>query len=66
MVASFAYQPPCGDTYPPSGVKLRPSERRYKPYIVVLLVRYRLDSFPADFAICNIAGPEALAHKGLL
>ena len=28
--------------YPPSGVKLRPSERRYKPYIVVLLVRYRL------------------------
>jgi hypothetical protein len=48
MVASFAYQPPCGDTYPPSGVKLRPSERRYKPYIVVLLVRYRLDSFPAD------------------
>jgi len=34
--------------YPPSGVKLRPSERRYKPYIVVLLVRYRLDNFPAD------------------
>ena len=30
--------------YPPSGVKLRPSERRYKPYIVVLLVRYRLDN----------------------
>jgi hypothetical protein len=29
--------------YPPSDVKLRPSERRYKPYIVVLLVRYRLD-----------------------
>jgi hypothetical protein len=26
--------------YQPSGVKLRPSERRYKPYIVVLLVRY--------------------------
>ena len=36
------------DFYPPSGVKLRPSERRYKPYIVVLLVRYRLDTFPAD------------------
>jgi hypothetical protein len=34
--------------YPPSGVKLRASERRYKPYIVVLLVRYRLDNFPAD------------------
>jgi hypothetical protein len=34
-----------------SGVKLRPSERRYKPYIVILLVRYRLyrlDNFPAD------------------
>ena len=26
--------------YPPSGVKLRPPERRYKPYIVVLLVRF--------------------------
>jgi hypothetical protein len=25
--------------YPPSGVKRRPSERRYKPYMVVLLVR---------------------------
>jgi hypothetical protein len=37
-----------GALYPPSGVKLRPSERRYKPYIVVLLVRYRLDNFPAD------------------
>ena len=34
--------------YPPSGVKLRPSERRYKPYIVILWVRYRLDNFPAD------------------
>jgi hypothetical protein len=34
--------------YPPSGVKLRPSERRHKPYIVILLVRYRLDHFPAD------------------
>jgi hypothetical protein len=34
--------------YPPSDVKLRPSERRYKPHIVVLLVRYRLDNFPAD------------------
>ena len=33
---------------PPSDVKLRPSERRYKPYIVVLLVPYRLDNFPAD------------------
>ena len=36
------------DIYPPGGVKLRPSERRYKLYIVVLLVRYRLDNFPAD------------------
>jgi len=25
--------------YPPGAVKLRPSERRYKPYMVVLLVR---------------------------
>jgi hypothetical protein len=40
---------PSGEwSYPRSGVKLRPSERRYKPYIVVLLVRYRLDNFPAD------------------
>jgi hypothetical protein len=34
--------------YPPSGVKVRPSERRYKPYLVILLVRYRPDNFPAD------------------
>jgi hypothetical protein len=34
--------------YPPSGVKPRPSERRYKLYIVILWVRYRLDNFPAD------------------
>jgi hypothetical protein len=39
---------PVAYVYPPSGVKLRPSERGYKPYIVVLLVRYRLDNFPAD------------------
>ena len=28
--------------YPPSGVKLRPSERRYTPYIVALLVGFSL------------------------
>jgi len=33
--------PKLNQVYPPSGVKLRPSERSYKPYIVVLLVRYR-------------------------
>src|ERR1700722_13332240 len=62
MVASFAYQPPCGDTYPPSGVKLRPSERRYKPYIVVLLVRLGTlpaTQLPGRFAIGNLTGPEA-------
>jgi hypothetical protein len=37
-----------GVIYPPSSVKLRPSERRYKPYIVVLLVSYRLGTLPAD------------------
>jgi hypothetical protein len=46
--------------YPPSGVKLRPSERRYKPSVVVLLVPYRLArQLPGRFAICNLTGPEA-------
>src|ERR1700733_9111254 len=48
--------------YPPSGVKLRPSERRYKPYIVVLLVRLGTlpaRQFPGRFAIGNLTGPEA-------
>jgi hypothetical protein len=39
--------------YPPGGVKLRPSERRYKPYIVVLLVR--LGTLPAGpFRVKNL------------
>ena len=48
--------------YPPSGVKLRPSERRYKPYIVVLLVRLGTlpaTQLPGRFAIGNLTGPEA-------
>jgi hypothetical protein len=48
--------------YPPSGVKLRPSERRYKPYIVVLLVRpgtLPARQLPGRFAIGNLTGPEA-------
>jgi hypothetical protein len=44
--------------YPPSGVKLRPSERRYKPYIVVLLV-LPARQLPGRFAIHNLTGPEA-------
>jgi hypothetical protein len=47
--------------YPPSGVK-RPSERRYKPYIVVLLVRLGTlpaRQLPGRFAIGNLTGPEA-------
>jgi hypothetical protein len=50
------------DFYPPSGVKLRPSERRYKPYIVVLLVRLGTlpaRQLPGRFAIRSLTGPEA-------
>jgi hypothetical protein len=53
---------PMLENYPPSGVKLRPSERRYKPYIVVLWVR--LGTLPARplpgrFAIRSLTGAEA-------
>jgi hypothetical protein len=50
------------EIYPPSGVKLRPSERRYKPYIVVLWVRpgtLPAGQLPGRFAIRNLTGPEA-------
>jgi hypothetical protein len=48
--------------YPPSGVQLRPSERRYKPYIVVLWVRLGTlpaRQLPGGFAIRSLTGAEA-------
>jgi predicted cupin superfamily sugar epimerase len=48
--------------YPPRGVKLRPSERRYKPYIVVLWVRLGMlpaGQLPGRFAIRSLTGAEA-------
>jgi serine/threonine protein kinase len=53
---------PLNEIYPPSGVKLRSSERRYKPYIVVLLVRLGTlpaRQLPGRFAIHNLTGSEA-------
>ena len=51
-----------GGSYPPSSVKLRPSERRYKPYRAVY--GYPLGTLPARqlpgrFALRNLTGPEA-------
>jgi prevent-host-death family protein len=45
--------------YPPSGVKLRPSGRRYKPYIVLLIGTLPARQLPGRFAIRNLTGPEA-------
>ena len=48
--------------YPPSGVKLRPSERRYKPYEAAYsgsLGTLPARQLPGRLAICNLTGPEA-------